>query len=259
MIAAPWRQPPLTQAQIDDLFMLTLDDDTEDAPWMVMGDLQFWSASGFAHSLRAYAHRRRLPWYVASMLPIRYTWPPSARKRQLAPDVFVAFVPEHARGSYDVSVEGSFPPFMLEVVSPSSVARDEQEKLLAYQLLGAQEYVLFTPRDAGQSTLAGYRRNAAGLFEPWIADEQGGLWSDVLALRLVALEGFLQAWTAEGEVLLTLEQAEIARVEAEAARETEARARQQAEAARETEARARQQAEAEVARLRQELDRLNKG
>jgi Uma2 family endonuclease len=245
MIAAPWRQPPLTQTQIDDLFMLTLDDDTEDAPWMVMGDLQFWSASGFAHSLRAYAHRRQLPWYVASMLPIRYDWPSSVGKKQLAPDVFVAFVSEQARSSFDVNVEGSFPPFVLEVVSPSSVARDEQEKRYAYELLGAQEYVLFTPRDDGQSTLMGYRRNTAGLFEPWAADEQGGLWSDVLALRLVAHEHSLQAWTAEGEVLLTLEQAEIARAEAEAARETEARARGQAEA--------------EVARLRQELERRDKG
>jgi hypothetical protein len=245
MIVAPWRQPPLTQAQIDDLFMMTLADDTEDAPWMVMGDLQFWSASGFAHCLRAYAHRHGLPWYVASMLPIRYDWPQGVGKHQLAPDVFVAFVPEHARGSYDLTAEGSFPPFVLEVVSPSSVERDEQQKLIVYELLGAREYVLFTPRDHGPSTLAGYRRNAAGVFEPWPVDERGGLWSEVLALRLVAYEDSLQAWTAQGEVLHTLEQAESAR--------------EQAEIEREIEARAREQAEAEVARLRQELDRFNKG
>src|SRR5437660_6931823 len=112
MVQTPWRQPPLTQEEANDLFMLMLEDDTEEAPWMVMGDLQFWSASSFAHSLRSYARERGLGWYVASMLPILYTWPPSRRKHQLAPDVFVALVPEHSRSSFDVAVEGGFPPFV---------------------------------------------------------------------------------------------------------------------------------------------------
>ena len=67
----PWRKPPLTKAQADLLFMPTLEDDTEDSPSMVMGDLQFWSASGFAHSLRTYGHEMSFGWYVGSMLPIR--------------------------------------------------------------------------------------------------------------------------------------------------------------------------------------------
>ena len=40
MTRAPWRHPPLTPQEEDHLFMLMLDDDTEDADWMVMGDLQ---------------------------------------------------------------------------------------------------------------------------------------------------------------------------------------------------------------------------
>jgi len=71
-MALSWRKPPLTQAEENELFMLTLEDDTEDAPWMVMGTQQFWSASSFAHSLRNYALALELPWFVASMLPIRY-------------------------------------------------------------------------------------------------------------------------------------------------------------------------------------------
>lgn len=66
--------PALTEEESRDLFMIMLEDDTEQAPWMVMGDLQFWSASGFAHSLRNYARELGLPWYVASMMPIRYRW-----------------------------------------------------------------------------------------------------------------------------------------------------------------------------------------
>ena len=80
-VLAPWRQPPLTQEQADELFMLLLPDDTEDAPWMVMGDLQFWSAAQFAASLRSYAHRCGLAWYVASMLPIQYVWANSPTDR----------------------------------------------------------------------------------------------------------------------------------------------------------------------------------
>ena len=210
MVQIPWRHPPLTQAEIDDFFMATLDDDTEDAPWMVMGDLQFWSASGFAHSLRIYAHEHDLPWYVASMLPIEYEWPNAARKKKLAPDTFVAFVEERARTSYDLTAEGVFPAFVLEVVSPSSTARDEREKLHAYDILGAQEYALFTPREDLPSSLAGYRRNAAGQFEPWPHDTEGRLWSEVLGLHLVVRGTLLQAQTREGRLLLTPEEAEVA-------------------------------------------------
>jgi hypothetical protein len=174
MVQTPWRQPPLTQEEAADLFMLMLEDDTEDAPWLVMGDLQFWSASGFAHSLRGHARERGLGWYVASMLPIMYDWPRSSRKKVLAPDTFVAFVADYPRPSFDVATEGAFPPFVLEVVSPASLTRDQEDKRHAYELLGVREYAPFTPREGAPSTLAGYRRGATGGFAPWPLDEQGG-------------------------------------------------------------------------------------
>ena len=289
-MARTW-PPQLTKAQQDDLFMLTLEDDTEEAPWMVMGDLQFWSASGLAHALRGYQHEQGLAWYVASMLPILYRWPLGAakgQKRQLAPDTFVAFVDEHSRTSYDLEQEGSFPPFVLEVVSPSSVERDLSEKRTAYELLGAREYAIFTPYEGRPSELAGYRRGADGAFEPWPLDEEGRLWSAVLGLYLAPRGALLVARTPQGRLLLTPEQeaearreAEIvrrraeealrreaearqremeARREAEEARQREAEARRQAEealqretSARQQEAEARRQAEEEVARLRREL------
>ena len=67
MAQMAWRRPPLTRGEEDDLLFLLLADDEEDAVWMVVGDLQFWSASGFAHSLRAYA-RRRLTFVVCNWL-----------------------------------------------------------------------------------------------------------------------------------------------------------------------------------------------
>jgi Uma2 family endonuclease len=218
-MALSWRKPPLTQAEENDLFMLTLEDDTEDAPWMVMGDLQFDAASSFKHSLREYARAHGLRWYVASMVPIRYRWGQSRRRRQLSPDGFVAFVSDHRRSSYDLEAEGGFPPFVLEIVSPASVEHDEQDKLQAYGVLGAREYVLFTPREDGSSTLAGFRRDTAGLLVAWPQEDDGSLWSEVLGLRLVAAGALLLAETADGERLLSPEQEAAARRAAEAENE----------------------------------------
>jgi hypothetical protein len=260
-----WRQPPLTRDEENDLFMLLLEDDTEDAPWMVMGDLQFWSATGFAHSLRSYAHQEGLPWYVASMLPIEYDWPHMARKKKLAPDTFVAFVPERSRTSYDVKTEGGFPPFVLEVVSPSSGTRDRREKRLAYELLGAREYALFTPREGKVSLLSGHRRGAQGRFEPWRLDAEGRLWSEVLGLYLVVQGTLLQARTPDGRILLSPEQAEAERLRermerqrAEEGRRQAEEGRRQAEEGRRQAEEGHQRAERENERLRQELDRATK-
>jgi Uma2 family endonuclease len=245
MIRLPWLSQPLTEEQVRQHFMLTLEDDTEEKPWMVMGDLQFWSASSFAHSLRIYSRDRQLGWYVASMLPILYTWPGVVGKKQLAPDAFVAFVDDHPRQIYDVEIEGSFPPFILEVVSPSSSARDEVEKRQAYEALGALEYALFTPRDGAPSLLEGYRRAPSGRFEPWSRDESGRMTSEVLGLTLVVNGSILQAETADGQLLMTPDQLDAAWREAEAARDEEARARREVEA--------------ELKRLREELDRRRLG
>src|SRR5438477_601024 len=118
-----------------------------------------------------------LPWYVASMMPIRFTWGDSPRRRQLAPDLFVAFVPDRPRQSFNIHVEGGLPPFVLEVTSPSSIARDREIKRVAYDELGAREYAIFTPRLDAPSTLEGYRRTLNGTFEPWPTDAEGRLWS----------------------------------------------------------------------------------
>lgn len=250
--------PSLTAEGAADLFMLTVPDDTKDAPWMVMGDAQFWSASSLAHSLHTYAHLQGLSWYVASMLPINYTWTSFPRIRTVAPDVFVSFVEDRPRQSYDLAAEGVFPPFVLEVVSPSSVARDLEEKRAIYWFLGAREYALFRPDDEN-TPLWGYRsaartgvrarRRMPPRWEAWPLDDEGRLWSAVLGLHLVVRNGLVQAMTPEGRLLPTPEQAELAWHESETARA-------QAEAARQESEAARRLAEQEIARLRAELERL---
>jgi len=250
MVQTRWRPFPVTDD--DDRFMRDLEDDTEDAPWMSMGDLQFWSASGFAYSLHDYVDEQGLDWYVAAMLPILYRWPGVPGTKQLAPDTMVAFVPDHPRTSYDLEEEGLFPPFVLEVISPSSVGRDEVEKRRAYELLGAQEYALFRPRQGRASTLRGYRRGTGGQFEPWLPDAQGRLWSEVLGLYLVVQGQLVQAQTRTNQLLPTpgqnaaaRRQAEAARGQAEAGRQQAEAERQQAEAERQQAESAQEQAEAE--------------
>jgi hypothetical protein len=189
------------------------------------------------------------------MLPIHYTWGRSAKKHQLGPDVFVAFRPERPRRSYDVGVEGAFPPFVLEVVSPASTTRDQDEKRDAYELLDVQEYARFTPHSQAPSKLAGHRQIGERQFAVWQPDAEGRRWSDVLGLYLVVPVRLLQAQTSEGRILLTPEQAEPERRQAQTDHAREAAARQQVQADLDRAELARRRAEEEVERLRRALER----
>jgi Uma2 family endonuclease len=236
MVSTRLHATPLPLSDEDRDFLYALADDTEDAPWMVMSDPQFWSIADFVPALRHYRRRLGLPGYVASMLPILYTVTDSRgriRHKQIAPDAILALVGDHARSSYDLAAEQQPPAFVLEVVSPSSTIRDVRDKVRAYDLLGVEEYALFTPGDAA---VKGYRRGEAGRFLPWQPDTAGRLWSDVLELWLVSRGGRLRAETRDGVLLRTLE-------EAEAAEEVERAERERLEAAREAD-------RAELARLR---------
>jgi hypothetical protein len=237
-----WRDPSLTKEEKFVLFLLTLLDDVIELAWSFGGDLQFWVASGFAHSVRNFAREQHRPWYVACMLPIRYLDEPILSRLLLAPDTLVALAPDRVRGVFEAAAEGMFPQFVLEVVSAASEDEDRHMKSRAYALLGAQEYVLFTPRDSLPSALGGFRRDATGAFVPWQPDAEGRLWSAVLGLFLVARGPLLQAQTAEGRLLLTPEQA--------------ADGLRRAEEARVDAEEARRRAEEEAERLRRELARL---
>ncbi len=305
-----WRVPLPTPE--DDAFMRALADDTDDleeSPWMSMGLAQSVSAASLYFSLHIYAETTGRDWFVASMLPIVYPWPlpaslrafepdaadtRAARGKKLAPDTLVA------RGattvgrttSYNLVKERGFPPFVLEVVSPTSKRRDEEDKRRAYDLLGAEEYVVFTPPWRRRAaTLVGWRRGAGrdgavGRFEAWPAERDGALWSQVLELFLFVEGQRVAARTVEGEMLRTPERenaerraeaaqrreaeenrraeslrrqrAEQAWAEAEDARAREAEGRRQAEERERQQAEGRRQAEAESTRLRVEIELLQR-
>lgn len=255
-------QPSLSPAELH--FLRTVADDTEDAPWMTMNDQQWRDASALYWSLETYARTHTVPWYPGGMLPLTYHVPGRSRRKQVAPDVFAATVPVQGRSSLPVDEE-QMPPFVLEVVSSSSVQRDLEEKTEIYRLLGAREYAIVR-LDMAEPRLEGYQRAADDSWEEWAPDADGRLWSEVLELGLLMLNGDVRAVTRDGTLLPTQAEETAARQRAEAqAQQAEAQARQaqaqaqQAETARAEEEAARRQAEEEVARLRAALERLTRG
>jgi len=264
MSALRSRPFPVALTPEDLRFLRSVADDTEDAPWMTMNDAQWRNATALYASLSTYAQQHAVSWYPGGMLPLTYGVPGVAARKQVAPDVFVATVPLEGRSSLPVDEEGA-PPFVLEVVSTSSVRRDLTEKTEIYRLLGVQEYAIVR-LDVAAARLEGYRQGTTGQWESWEPDAQGRLWSAVLGLWLVLRAGEVRAMTATGELLRTLPEAEAERLaeaerraQVEAERLAEAERRAQAEAERQAEAQARAEAEAEVARLRALLDRLTLG
>lgn len=246
-----------TPVTADDPILLTIEDDDEEAPWMAMGDLQSWAASNLYIALRVYARRRKLFWYVASMVPILYPRPGSPYKGKFSPDVYVAFVEDRPRQSFGIEEEIGFPPFVLEVMSPDSTTRDVHGKVRAYGVLGAQEYALFAPtEDLGQPPLQGFRRDAeSGRFAPWRQPEPGRLYSDVLDLWLEADGPLLRARTPDGAILPIYEELDESYERLESAHERLEMAHDRLESAYEREAEVRRALEREVARLREELER----
>lgn len=206
-----------------------IEDDTEEASWMVMGTPQFEAVDAFFAAIRAELRSRNPPLFVAAMLPIRYRVTPGGRIEQLAPDVLVAPVPLHPRSSYTLDVERVPPGFALEVVSPESRSRDLQIKPERYAAIGIQEYALFAPETADgvqllHPPLQGYLLDpATHEYVRWEPDAEGRLYSEVLGLWLTVRDGVLRAQRPDGSLLPTLEEAEaeIARLRAELERRNE--------------------------------------
>jgi Uma2 family endonuclease len=98
---------------------------------------------------------------------------PKQRQRRL-PDVsFVAasraeiVLPNH----FDAA-----PDLAMEVISPTSIARDRREKFNSYQAEGVKEYWIF---DTKKSSMDAYRLGRGGKFRP-IPESENGIASVVL-------------------------------------------------------------------------------
>ncbi len=60
----------------EQFILLTIEDDTGEAPWIMLGDPQMRAISSFYPALYYYIRVAHPDWYVASMLPIRF-WRPT--------------------------------------------------------------------------------------------------------------------------------------------------------------------------------------
>ena len=241
----------VTQRRLSEseLLLLTAQDDTEEAPWMVMPDFQWRVISLFMSILRLHVRRRGLRWYLAAELKVTMPRPGNDRPLDFAPDLMMAEAEDIERTSWNVRAEGP-PPFVLEVVTEESKGRDTEDKPPLYEAIGVREYAIFAPRARdGDPKLFGYRRDDEGRFVPWRADADGILWSTSLELGLYVEDGkWLRVRDAQGHRLPSAEE-EAARAEQEATRAEEQARRAEQEAA------ARRDAEAELEKLRALLQR----
>jgi Uma2 family endonuclease len=135
-------------------WLANMPSDTEEAPWMVMPDYQFWAIHLLVSILRRHRAEQRLRWYIGSELWVSLPRP-GLPNLDTAPDLFVAEGDTHSRTSWDIREEGQAPPFVLEVVTGASWERDTQQKRAIYELMGVEEYAIFAPRrkDGGPKLL----------------------------------------------------------------------------------------------------------
>lgn len=198
-----------------------------------------------------------------------------------SPDVSVVFGfrprsgPLEKPGSFDVEQEGVRPSLIIEVVSPKDPKlrrMDREDKVKGYQQAGIPEYVLVEPPQPETNyrfEVLGYRLNSRRRYLPIKKDEQGRVLSETTGLLFaVSSDGDrVLVFDAEtGEELLPGSVEKEGRIAAEERAEREAARAEQATQARiaaekqaKAAADARKTAEAELARIREELERLKGG
>ncbi len=254
-----------TLLEDDSAFLLSFADDTEESPWMVAADPHLTALTALVGSAQLYAAKHRPDLYVSGELAVRFL-KTDGTVGQIAPDLLVTYAPRRVRTSFDVTVEGNFPAFVLEIVSPTSTKRDLREKPRLYGMIGAREYVIFDPLEVDGRQLSGYHRDDQKNWVRWPGGRGGTLFSEVLGLTLEAQDMLLRLRDQSGILLPTLAEseatsaAETHRANAAVRRAAAEAQRADAEARRaNTEAQRADAAAARVAALEAEITRLRQG
>ena len=212
---------------------------------------------------RWFGKRGRADVYVASNNFLYYEQ--GNPRAVVSPDVYVVVgVPAHLRDTYMLWNEPKGPDFVLEVTSKSTRREDERRKRDVYAALGVGEYFMYDPRaEYLMPPLQGWRLHD-GEYRALpavtvLANRGVSVASEVLGLelrdereaRMVRLRD-----PATGEKLLTYEEADRARDEADRTREEEAAAHREAEMRIAREIAAREEAQARIEELEARLRAL---
>ncbi len=187
-------------------------------------------------------------------------------RKSVAPDVLVTFgLGKKLRRTYKVWEEGKVPDFAMEFSSKNTYRDDLGKKLELYGLLGIQDYFLYDAEGLYlPSALMGFKL-VDNVYVPISAGPTGGLHSAALGLDfhvdnvgLGIYDSVADEWLqTPAESALSLAEQEAIRAEtAEARAEQETTRAETAEARAEQETTRAETAEAEVAKLREQIARL---
>lgn len=158
-------------------------------------------------------------------------------KKFVVPDAFIAKgLKQKRRRIYRMWVEGVVPQLVIETTSRKTKKKDTVDKPELYAKLGIHEYFLHDPTgDYLDPPLQGYRLKESK-YERVVADAHGSLYSEELRLNLRIEDSELNLYHPETHQRLLSNQEKVVK-----------------------EAEARLQAEAEVAKLRAELAKYQRG
>ena len=166
-------------------------------------------------------------------------------RKSISPDVFVAFgVGKKQRRIYQIWNGGKPPDFVLEFSSEKTYRKDLREKKELYAEIGILDYFLYdAERRLLPEPIMGFRL-VDGKYVPVPQDADGSVYSETLALELRLHGNELGFYDLTNEKrLVTPAEANLKRAE-------------EAENKAEEETAARLHAEAELAQLREEIERL---
>ena len=168
-------------------------------------------------------------------------------RKSISPDVFmVRGLSKKELRTYKTWEQPSTLDFVLEVASPSTYAKDFNEKKAIYeQILRVKEYCIYDPYHEIDPSFVGFRL-VGDVYEE-IAFVEGRLPCETLGLELGERDGVLRLYDPVAETWLGTSPE---RVDEANARASEAETRVSEEA------RARREAEAELEKLRAALQRL---
>ena len=172
-------------------------------------------------------------------------------KKFTSPDVMVCFgVSKEKRRVYKLWEE-RVPDVVIEISSRKTWGEDLNKKWKLYEQLGVKEYYIHDPEhDYLPVPIVAYKLIDNELVQLEI--ESGRVFSEVLGLELVDVDGSLRFYNPQtGFFLMTNQEEHQARLQAEAKSQEEHQARLQAEAKL-------QERETELARLREELENFKK-